>query len=117
MIRGLLAQRNRYMSNAAKALSNIGPLEEKKREKASNIQEIYGIINSILSLATMKSMKNSQMSKNVEGVNLKGYKITPNNIFDQIFGSPYTFEKNGKDVDYQQFLIDKYINEYGDTNE
>lgn len=117
MIRGLLAQRNQYMSDAAKALSNIEPLEEKKREKASDIQEVYGIINSILSLATMKSMKNDQISKNVEGTNLQGYKIEKNSIFDQIFGSPYSFYKDNKEVGYQQFMIDKYINEYGDTNE
>ena len=44
----------------------------------------------------------------------ENYKIVDNSLFHKIFGSPYTIYKDGDEVDYQQFMIDKYKLMYGD---
>ena len=115
MIRGLLSIRNTYNKNAFTAMSRIGVDEQKRQLGLSDRQEVFGIISSLLSLATMKSMNNDEMKKNLKsGVMPENYRIVDNSLFHKIFGSPYTIYKDGDEVDYQQFMIDKYKLMYGD---
>ena len=115
MIRGLLNIKNQYGTNAARYLSQIPVLEEKRKEKSNDLSELYGIVNSLLSMAQMKAMKNSAMEKNVESFkNMpKGYRAEKTSLFERIFGDPYRFYKDDTEIPYMNYMQAGYESLYG----